>query len=538
MADSSLQRTHPATVAVRTAQTLWQSGIWLVGLLVFGTLGNERAIPVLILAGIIAGVVLLIAGSRWISWWRFEYGIVGTDLLIEEGLFVRKRRTIPIARVHGVNVRADLFMRALGVVELVVQTAGGGANEPEAKIGAIRLDRAEELRNALLFETPDSVAQEPVDLDPVGRIGDYRGAFGGAEVRGHEVLFEHKVPFRQLLLGEATSRRVPILFAVVVGIVGQFYEVLGQQFIDGTASRAAQFALPALMLLLAVLGLLLLVVATAIGVVRNFEFTTRRYETRIEIEAGLLERRQVSIPVGRMQAVRIEASWLRHLLGLVAIEVDTAGLERGGQQSGQMTASKAMVPVARAADMTRLIHGLLPEAEVFPDTEGLATRALRFYILLPTVLTTITSLAVVGPLSWFVYRPALPWAGGLVVAVALITIGVRALQWRRAGIGTDDVALAIRSGLLGIKRVRLTRSRIQSLEVRQNPFQRRARLASLRTTSVSGSSRASYGVSHLDEAAALHIMRWYEDGLVRGRDISPGHAPHDEDIKTDLAGQT
>ncbi len=516
MADSNLQRTHPATVAVRSAQVLWQVGLWVIGLVVFGSLSDEQAIPIFILAGVIAIVVLSVIASKWISWWRFGYAIVGTDLLIEEGLFVRKRRTIPIARVHGVNVKADLFMRALGVVELVVQTAGGGANEPEAKIGAIRLDRAEELRNALLTEADDASSQVPSVLDPVGRIGDFRGAFGGTEVRGHEVRFEHKIPFGRLLLGEVTSSRVPIFFAVVVGVIGQIYGIVDQSVFDQTASRAAQFALPVLVVLVVALGALMVGIAAAIGVARDFGFTARRYETRIETEAGLFERRQISMPVGRIQAVRIEASWLRHLLGLAVIEVDSAGLERSGQESGQATVTKAMVPVARAADVAELMHGLLPEAETFPETRGVPARALRFYLLVPTLLMMTAALVAVAPVS-LLYRPSVPWAIGIVVAVTLVTAGMRFLLWRGAGIGTDEVAVSIRSGALGVKRVRLTRSRIQSLDVRQSPFQRHARLATLRSTSVSGSSKAVYGVLHLDEAEAHRIMRWYEDGLARPR---------------------
>lgn len=518
MADSDLRRTHPATVAVRTARLLWQIGIALVGVVVFGSLGSGRALPSLIVAGIIVLIVLIVIAVQWISWWRFGYGIVGSDLLIEQGLVIRTRRTIPIARVHGVNVRADLFMRALGVVELVVQTAGGGeGDEPEAKIGAIPLDRAEELRNALLHDIPDTLVETPAGLDPVGRISDFRGAFGGTEVRGREVRFEHKVPFGRLVVGELTSNRVPIFFAVAVGIFGQLYEVVAQPIVDRAVSRAAQLAAPVLFVIVVAAGMLLVVVAAAIGIARDFGFTARRYETRIETEAGLLERRQTSMPVGRIQAVRIEQSWLRRLLGLAAIQVDTAGLERSGDQSGQMTVSKAMVPVAKVADVAALMHGLLPEAEKFPEVRSVPARALRFYVLVPTLLATIAALAALGPASWFFYRPAFPWAIGVVALVALLTAGMRVLQWRRAGVGTDEVAVAFRSGAVGIKRVRLTRSRIQSLDVRQNPFQRRAGLASLRTVSVSGSSQASYGVSHLDEAEALRIMRWYQDGLARPR---------------------
>ncbi len=528
-----LRRTHPATVAVRTAKMLWQMLLGVVAVVVFGSVGGgDAALPIIAIAGIAMIVVLFMVGIAWLSWWRFEYGIVGTDLLIVQGLIVRSRRTIPIARVHGVNVKADPLMRVLGLVELVVQTAGGGANEPEARIGSIPLDQAEELRNALLYDTPGPVAAEMelhagaprgttaeqlVGRDPVGRISDFRGAFGGTEVRGREIRYEHKVPLGRLIVGAATSNRVPLILAFGFAGAAQAIEIVGRTFVERTASRAAEIALPVLVALVLAIGLLVVVVATAIGVARDFGFTARRYETRIETEAGLLERRQISMPVPRIQAVRIEESFLRRLLGLATVHVDTAGLERSGQQARQVTSSKAMVPVARAEEVPALMHGLLPEAEVFPRARAVPGRALRFYLILPTSLAALVALAVVGPAVWFVYRPGLPWALGAVVLVALLTALVRRLQWRRAGAGTNDVAVTLRSGVLGVKRVRLERSRIQSLAVRQNPFQRRVSLASLRTISVSGSSKATYGVSHLDEAEALRIMRWYEDGLARPR---------------------
>lgn len=512
MADSELQRTHPATIAVRTVRTLVQVSLALLGLVVFGA-ANDRALPAIGLAGLILVAVLVALAASWVTWWRFAYGIVGTDLLIVQGLLVRRRRTIPVARVHGVNIKADPFMRMLGLVEIVVQTAGGGAGEPEAKIGAIPLDRAEELRNALLYDVAEQPAAAPDVLDPVGRISDFRGAFGGAEVRGREVLHEHKVPLGLLVVGAITSNRVPVIIAFGVAAAAQGIEIAGDEIVEQTASRAAQVAVPVLVALVIAIGLLVVGVALIVGVARDFGFTTRRYETRIEIEAGLLERRQVSMPITRIQAVRIEESWLRRLFGLAAIEVDTAGIERSGQQADEATRSKSMVPVARAAEVPGLMHRLLPEAEAFPPARSVPSRALRFYVLAPTLFASAIALAAFGPTSWLFYRPALPWGLGAVVAVAVLTAGMRALNWRRAGAGTDDVSVVLRSGGLGVKHVRLTRPRIQSLSVQQNPFQRMSGLASLRTVSVSGSSKATYEVSHLDVDEAMRIMRWYERGL-------------------------
>ena len=530
MADSELLRTHPATVAVRSLKALWQMLAAFIALVVFGSVGRD-ALPVLGFAALIGLSALIGVGFSWLAWWRFRYGIVGADLIVVEGLLVRKRRTIPLARVHGVNLTADVFMRIMGLVEVVVQTAGGGANEPEAKIGAITLRQAEELRSALLFDTrtqapaaapgvaPAESAPLPLGAtppeqvfgdDPLGRVADFRGAFGGSEYRGREVLFEHKVPLGRLIIGEITSNRVPITLLVFVAIASQLVEVVGIDAVGETASAAARLAGPFLVAVLLLATLFALAVATAIAVARDFGFTARRYETRIETEAGLLERRQISLPVTRIQAVRIEESWLRKLMGLVTIHVDTAGLERGAQQGQQLSGSKAMVPIARAEEVPALMHALLPEAEDFPKTHPLPPSALRFYVLVPTLLAlAITGLATM-PAAWFIYRPAYPWMFFVTLAVGAATAFVRSRQWRAAGVGTDRVALTLQTGIFGVKRVRITRTRIQSLTVRQNPFQRRARLATLRTVSVSGSSPARYGVSHLDEATALRIMAWYE----------------------------
>jgi len=503
-------------VAVRTVQTLRQFGIALIAVVAFGSIGRGLGgVPSLIVAAVVLLILLVVIGLMWASWWRYEYGIVGTDLLIVEGLLIRKRRTIPIARVHGVDVRAGAFMRILGLVEVVVQTAGGGSGEPEAKIGAIPLDRAEELRNALLHDTPEGAPETPAGQDPIGRISDFRGVFGGVEVPGRGVRFEHKVPFGRLLVGVITSNRVPIIIGVGLGALSQFYEVVGDRFIGQTASRAATTALPVLVTLILVAVLILVAAATAAGIARDFGFVVRRYETRIEIEAGLLSRRQISIPIRRVQAVRIEESWIRRLLGLAAVHVDAAGLEQGGQPGQQIAGSTAMVPVARADEVDDLMHRLLPESQVFPEAHGAPARALRHYLLLPTSLAVVVAFAALGPAAWFIYRPGLPWAVTAGVLVVLITAGVRALEWRRAGAGTDEDAVTLRSGALGTRRVRVARSRIQSLDVRQSPFQRRANLASLRTVSVSGSSRAKYGVAHLDETEALRILGWYEEGLAR-----------------------
>lgn len=522
MAESELLRTHPATVISRSLSTLWQTGIGLFFALIAS--GATRSAPFLGIAALalLAGITAI--GLSWLSWSRFGYGIQGNDLVVMSGLLVRKRRVIPIARVHGVNVRADLFMRMLGLVEVVVQTAGGGGTEPEAKIGAITLADAEVLRSRLLRTQPQEVdpqaasaafeqhaavpAPAVVGADPVGRMSDFRGAFGGREEHREDSSFEHAVSMRELALAAITSSRVPVMFAVMLGVSAQLVEVVGVSLFVDTASAATQLAIP--VLLGVILAAIVLVAGAAVisAVIRDYGFVARRVGQRVEVEAGLLEKRMTGIPVRRVQAVRINESFMRKFFGLAVVYVDTAGISHEQQAGGGST---AMLPVVKTRDLAGVMRGLLPEAETFPISPGLPLRALRFYIVVPTLLAIAAGTPLVLALG-FLWAPGYV-AGSTVLAVfATAVAAARAFAWKAAGIGVDERAMTMQSGVLGRNRMRISKDRIQSLSVTQNPFQRRADLATIVADSVSGASKARHRVSHIEAKRALRLMHWYEDG--------------------------
>lgn len=509
-----LKRTHPATVATKTARSLIQMFFFFVAIAFFQSGSDWTLVTIVGLALLFA---LVSAGFSWLSWAYFRYGIVGNDLLITEGWLVKKRRTIPLGRIQGVNVRADIIMRALGLAELRVQTAGGG-NEPEAKIGSIPLSDAEVMRGALLRghktaqENAGTVATNPIfGADPAGRMSDFRGALGGAEIAREQASFEFVLSIGRLVLGAATSKQITIIFLVAFGFSGQFSQFLGPQLFEGAASAVSTLAIPAIIALAIVAVVIGLGIAIVIAVVRTWGFVARRVDARVETEAGLLERRMTSLPVRRVQAVTLEETWIRRWLGYQSVYVETAGFGKSDEDRGGLSKA-AVVPLAKRDEIRPLMHGLLPEAEDFADARSLPRRSMRFYITVPTVTALLIAIPVIAVLA-FVYPPGAFAGGSVAVVVAAAVAGVRVLNWRAAGIGADDSSLTIRSGVVGHKWVRLGRNRIQSLRVRQTPFQRRAGLATLTASSISGSAEATHGVSHLPLADAEMIVEWFQEGL-------------------------
>ena len=244
-------------------------------------------------------------------------------------------------------------------------------------------------------------------------------------------------------------------------------------------------------------------VSTAVAVSRDFGFVARRVADRVETEAGLLERRMTGMPIRRIQAVSIDEAPLRRWLGWATIDAVTAGFGHGEEK--QTTTARAIVPIARRSEIPRLLHGLLPEVEEFPPVGQRSRRALRFYVTVPA----LASIAIALPLAIGAFL-VLPLAGlgagltGLLVIASIV--GYQVLSWRHCAFGTDACALVVASGALGRRSVRIGRSRIQSLAVRQNPFQRRAGLATVVVAGVSGSSKALYAIPHIEAADADRLM--------------------------------
>lgn len=544
MADSELSRTHPLTVAVRSAKTLGQGIAAFVAFTFFGAVSGSPFTFMGFAALILLGT-LVTAGFSWLNWHFFRYGVVGDDLLIDEGWLVKKRRSIPLARVQGVDIRASVVSRLLGLADVLVQTAGGGEDGAEARIGSIPLGDAERLRARLIGRAsspsahpaeadggegyvasatgaPQEGTREPsfIGPDPTGHMSDLRGVFGGVARTEPLPVHELKVPLSRLVVAGLTSNGPLIAVAATLGVAGQFIEIFDTSRIDETASMLAALAIPALIALALLAFLLVGAVAVAITIARDYGFTIRRTGDRLETEAGLLERRMTSVPVRRIQSVVIESNPLRRLFRLASVTVNTAGFGASEDQQAQGTSS-ALVPLAKSSEIRLLLHALLWEAENFATVRPLPRRALRLYVLVPTLAAAVITLAAIAvamvllrevtSFDAVVATAPLVGTGTMLVACGVVA-GARALAWRAAGWGLDDDALVIRWGVLGIRRARVSRSRIQSLSIRQNPFQHRAAVATLSVASVSGSSRKLFSVRHIDVADASRIEAWYSPG--------------------------
>ena len=95
-----------------------------------------------------------------LTWLRFTYAVVGDRLEIRQGVFERKVRVVPVARIRGVDVSASALHRLLGLVRVEVEAASGGSKRAELTLAAVTRAEGEALRLRLLAG-PTRAARRP-----------------------------------------------------------------------------------------------------------------------------------------------------------------------------------------------------------------------------------------------------------------------------------------------------------------------------------------------------------------------------------------
>lgn len=450
------RRLHPASIGVGIVRNLRGLALPLVALIFVGSPDAGRA---LLYGG--AGIAFAVVTAVWR--WATTRWYLDEDAVRLRVVFLGENVTsIPYDRVQAVDTVRGPIQRLFGVAELHVQAAGGGAHG-EIVLPAITARDAEELRQTVRAEAPAGAAAAA----PEPAADAHTWALG----RG------------PLLVAAATSGSLAVLLPVVAAASQVADDLLGFQ--------DAQRLLPDTVGEAAVVGAFVLAAAwvlSFLGTIVAFAgFTAVRDGERLRIRRGVLERREASIPVARVHAVRIVESPLRQPLGLAQLRIETAGYAR------EEASAQTLLPLVRRSDVRAILRELLPEhAAAFDEVDPLPRRALRRYVLPPTALAALLAAAAVIAFG----ADGLPVL--VLVALALVT-GVA--RHRAAGVGLPGAHVVLRSRTRTLVRTTSAADarRLQGVRTRATPFQRRGRLATL---AVDVSSGRRLRVDHLDREVA------------------------------------
>jgi putative membrane protein len=489
------QRLHPAWIVISAVR---QFRAFIVPLAVAILLQQGRSQVVFL--GI--GSVLAAAGiiTQTLTWMNFRYEVAGGELRVRSGLISRRERSVPLERIQAVDTSENLLQRLFKVVQVTVETAAGGA-DTDVKLEALRREDAIDLigrLDAARLRRGEPVI--PVDQDAESALDSAEISRPAAQVApaiaGQSELIR-RITTRDLMLAGATSGRIGPAIAIMAAGWQFADDILGDDVWERLALQAAHTTIQGLVLIAAIVAVCAWLLAFASTVLTFGGFEVRRQDDRLIVRHGVLDRRQSTIPIARIQAISIGEPLLRQPLGLAAVRFESAGYGKDTAESG------VLFPVLPRGDVRELIARCAPAFAIddrLVAGHGLYRLPLRararyimaeVYGLLAFVLAGVVVAALVPRVAW--------WWGLVPLVLTPLVALYGFLQYRDAGWTIDaEDRLLVRGRTLNRWLTITPRRRVQRRLVRQNLFQRRVDLANFTYTVASGGQGGVVSIRHLD----------------------------------------
>ena len=437
-------------------------------------------VPLLFLVVILLWTIF----SGLIKWWTFVYWFEESELRVEYGLFVKKKRYIPFDRIQNLNYKEGIFHRIFKLVEVQVETAGSKNGKPEAELTAVTRVAADEVEQRMKRAKQK---QQPIEESEHQSIEETPPS-----------TFIHKMKVPELLLLATTSSGIGVVLAGVFAVVSQFAEFIPFDSIYDELAFLMKYSFVVVAILIA-LGLLLTwVISVGLTFLNYYNFTVSKEQERLIITRGLIEKKRVTIPLNRVQAIKIVENPFQQLLGLASVAVESAG----GGFSGEADKKIILFPLIAKKE------ALAPLSALFPDYD---------FTLMPQVVPPkkaqpffyridfVWLVPLIGLVSYFFYPYGLL---SLLLVVPILLLGK--WQFKTTGYTLFDHQIMIQSRMISRVTFFAMKKRIQVTQGRQTYFQKRREIGTAKIIVMSGMTGASASVRHVEQQEVERILGWYE----------------------------
>lgn len=472
---SEFRRQHPVAAVTQLLAVLRQNFIPILIFTFVGVRNTDDYFWYFFIFGIVSAFVLGIAG-----WFRFTFRVHEDELQINKGIFVRKKLYLTKDRIQVIDITEGLIQRVFGLVKVEVKSAGSGTES--ATISAITRDEAEELRTILRDVQKKSSA---LGLE--------------SEEEDETVSEETKYPTwrlsgKHLFYAALTSGNFGLIASILGATSGQLDQFINEENLEYLFDHIPGFSNMSVVLALIVFILVISYLFSFVGVIFKYsDFKVEKRDNELHITSGLLERKHITVPFNRIQAVRFVEGILRQPFGFGMVYVESAGFEHQNKEK-----SIVLFPFIREAQLKAQFGEFLPDYDEPKDKIEVPKRAFLRYLRRPNYPILIAS-----PILWYF------WEYGWVLF--LLSIPLTAYGWLRfrdALVTHSNSTLKLIYRALAKHTSYIKKNRMQVSEVTVNPFQVRKNLGSIHVTAASGAGGRTFSVNDLDLEEAYSILQW------------------------------
>ncbi|WP_227995025.1 PH domain-containing protein [Oceanobacillus sp. CFH 90083] len=480
---SKPKRLHPAAIIFDIIQTLKQS---ILGILpaAIALISGGLGYIVMIAVPIIIGLILLFS---FLSWFRFTYQLEEDQLRIERGILIRKKRTLSKHRIQSIDLSQNVIHRIFGLTKVAIETAGNDSST-DAALSAVIMQDGTMLHDELKYkkQLPEAEQLEAAEAANTERDEPDEGSVP-----------KRKITIQALLITGSTSASFGILIGLFGVAFSQVETLIPDQFYDDATRWILSLGMQIIIALAIIVVLFLWLFSILYTVIRDWNFTITRYEKELFITRGLLEKKQTTIPLKRIQAVGIKESPVHQLFGFARPYVEIAS----GETNNSQEVNTIIFPLLRKKEFTAFLGEFLPEYNY--HTESLVhppKKALPYYLWRSMSIPLLAVIAVGTFFLSYIWIPA-------IIMLAAGIIGFTA--FKSAGYIIDEQQIIVQARIFSKDTAIIQHRRVQALQQKQHPLHRKQSLATLDIAILNKGSGRHFVIKELRTMDSYYIADWY-----------------------------
>ncbi len=425
---------------------------------------------------LMVGIALLAMAIAIIDYFRFYFHIKDDELRVQKGILTKKNLSIPFDRIQTVNLEQNLIHQVFNVVKVVVDTAGSNQNEFEFE--ALGRDKAEALRNLILSYKSETSLSTPEATNTDTEMEE--------EILSIDVGSLIKIGITE------NHIRSGSLIIIFLFWIQESLDDIGINVLDYGDRLNLSGTLTTIIFFVIVFFILAFFVSLIKTVLVYFNLKLNRRKDGFNLVYGLLNRKQVAALDSKIQMISWSDNLLKKLLGYHDLQLKQAS-------SIAINSKKSIrVPGCKVEQVEQVASSLYNNYSF--NQEAYHTISKKYFYRIAIYLSILGAIALAA--SFLLDAESLRYYPIIICTYFIITTY---FKWRKTKYAYNQDMIKINTGIYADKATLIPIYKIQAMDLKQNLYQRRNNLASLKLYTASGSQTIPY----IAKTSAQEIMNYF-----------------------------
>lgn len=410
---------------------------------------------------ILTGAIVLLAVSltgQVLVWARTYISIEENAIVIEKGRVNKKKNTIGIRNISNINLEQNLIEMLFGTCKVKLDTNSlSTADSTDVKI-VLKKSDALWFQQEVTRKMEEAAGRIPVTGAGFGVSDRVTGSYSaGREPEDYDVRAGIADIIRHGFFSISILSVVIFLLAIV-GTAVSVAEVIGRADLMASLAGSAAAIVAAAFIILSALW------DTVKDFIRYYDFRAKRLDDKIYIKYGFFKKAEYTIPVDKIQALKIRQSFLARIGHRYMAEIVNVGMGDDKEEQHSF-----LVLYCTEEKMRERLSLLLPEfaSSASQPVDRLPASVWAAWTIPAAVYIFVAAAGALmcNELLESRYRLYI-WIISAISILFLLTGMI--LKYRTAGVGADDQYLKIAGGYFAKQYLSVRYRNIQYAEFSQN----------------------------------------------------------------------